>query len=79
MDAVTDAPESPRLTRVTVNLTPRAVEALDVVRIRTGVGKTDVINGALTVYQVVLELMERAGAQPVFVDRAGRSERIHLL
>lgn len=67
------------LVKVTVNLTPRAVEALDQACARTKDSKTDTINRALVVYQIVLELMDRGGGQLMFQDREGRTERIHLL
>lgn len=67
------------LVKVTVNLTPRAVEALDQTCARTKDSKTDTINRALVVYQIVLELMDRGGGQLMFQDREGRTERIHLL
>lgn len=67
------------LVKVTVNLTPRAVEALDITCARTRDSKTDTINRALVVYQVVLDLMDRGGGQLMFQDREGHTERIHLL
>jgi hypothetical protein len=67
------------LTKVTVNLTPRAVDALEVACARTKDSKTDTINRALVVYQVVLDLMDRAGGQLMFQDGEGQTERIHLL
>lgn len=67
------------LVKVTVNLTPRAVEALDQTCARTKDSKTDTINRALVVYQIVLDLMDRGGGQLMFQDREGRTERIHLL
>ncbi len=79
MDTVTDPDLGRTLVKVTVNLTPRAVEALDATCVRTRDSKTDTINRALVVYQVVLELMERAGGQLVVVDRDGQRERVHLL
>jgi hypothetical protein len=66
------------LVKVTANLTPRAVEALDITCARTKDSKTDTINRALVVYQVVLDLMDRAGGQLVVVGPDG-PERIHLL
>lgn len=66
------------LVRATVNLTPRAVDALEVACTRTGDSKTDTINRALAVYNVVLDLIERSGgALTVVVD--GRAEQVHLL
>lgn len=67
------------LTRITVNLTPRAIGVLNAIMARTGDSKTDTINRALLAYDVVLELMRRSGGQLVCRDREGRVERIHLL
>src|SRR5215468_9911910 len=41
------------LTRVTVNLTRQAVEALEALCERTGYSKTDVINRAIQIYKVM--------------------------
>lgn len=67
------------LVKVTVNLTPRAVEALDAATDRTRDSKTDVINRALAVYRIVLELTDRSGGNLLFVGQDGCTERIHLL
>lgn len=76
-DGTTEAGQA--LTRITVNLTPRAIGALHATMTRTGDSKTDTINRALLAYDVVLELMRRSGGQLVCRDREGRVERIHLL
>lgn len=79
-DPPTDPADTGRtLVKVTVNLTPRAVDALDLACGRTRDSKTDTINRALVVYNLVLELMERGGGQLVFQNRDGDTERIHLL
>jgi aspartate oxidase len=62
-----------------VQVIPRAVDALGATCARTGDCKTDSICRALVVYQVVLDLMERADGQLLFRDAEGRTERIHLL
>ncbi|MEV4624824.1 hypothetical protein AB0J90_00840 [Micromonospora sp. NPDC049523] len=67
------------LVKVTVNLTPRAVDALDLACTRTRDTKTDTINRALVVYNLVLELMERGGGSLTLQNRDGGTERIHLL
>ena len=51
------------LTRVTVNLTRKAVEALESVSDATGYSKTDTINRALQVYAIVQQLMEDNGGK----------------
>lgn len=67
-------------TRVTVNLTPRAVDALELTCGRTGENKTDVINHALQVLAVVHDLLERNDGRSLVVLQAdGRWERVYLL
>jgi hypothetical protein len=67
------------LTKVTVNLTPRAVAALGTACDRTKDSKTDTINRALQVYALVLDLMDQGGGYLTVLDRNGDAERIHLL
>lgn len=67
------------LVKVTVNLTPRAVEALDATSVRTRDSKTDTICRALAACQIVLDLMDRSGGYLVIVDADGQRERVHLL
>lgn len=70
----------PAPTRVTVNLTPRAVDALERTCGRTGDNKTDVINHALQVLEVVHDLLERNdGRSLVILQSDGRCERVYLL
>jgi hypothetical protein len=59
---------TPRLERVTVNLTPRSSRALDEAVTITGDSKTDTINRALQVY-AYLERVQREGGK-VFVQDA---------
>jgi hypothetical protein len=65
--------------KVTVNLAPRAVDALDLACGRTRDSKTDTINRALVVYNLVLELMERDGGSLTLQNRDGGTERVYLL
>lgn len=65
--------------RITVNLTPRAVDALDSACSKTKDTKTDSINRALVVYDVVLELIERGGGRLTFQTKDGRTEIVYLL
>lgn len=68
------------LTRMTVNLTPRAMGALEWTCGRTGENKTDVINRALQVLAVVHDMLERNdGRSLVVVQPDGRSERVYVL
>lgn len=73
-------PEPDRaLTKVTVNLIPRAVDALDAACVRTRDTKTDTINRALVVHNLVLDLVERGGGSLTVVQPDGGTERVHLL
>ncbi len=54
--------------RVTVNLTPRASQALSDVVARTGDTKTDAINRALRIYAYVERVLGDGGAVYVQVD-----------
>src|SRR5437764_1087533 len=49
------------LTRITVNLTRHAVQALDQVAEATGYSKTDTINRALQIYAIIQEMMDESG------------------
>lgn len=66
------------LTRVTVNLTGRSVTAMDRAAARTGHHRTDTINRALQVYDLVVDLMGDNTYLTV-VGPSGRRERIHVL
>lgn len=67
----------PDLTRITVNLTPRAAAALDRAAERDDMTKTDTINRALILLDVVGNLQE-AGELTV-QGRDGQTYRIYLL
>ncbi|WP_326558621.1 hypothetical protein [Micromonospora sp. NBC_01796] len=67
------------LVKVTVNLTPRAVNALDTACARTRDTKTDTINRALVVYNLVHDLMEHGGGNLTVQRPDGSTERVHLL
>lgn len=67
------------LTRVTVNLTPRSLNALERASKATGDTKTDTINRALQVYALVQEMADRGGGSIKVVHDNGEIERIHLL
>src|SRR5213593_2900467 len=51
--------ETPGLSRVTVNLTPRSMQALDRVSVAVGESKTDAINRALQVYAFLREVLDQ--------------------
>lgn len=65
--------------RVTVNLVPRAADALDAAAERTGDNKTDVINRALGVWVVVLDALERSDGRLTVVQPGGDLEHFHFL
>ncbi|MGI5146841.1 hypothetical protein ACQEVC_10720 [Plantactinospora sp. CA-294935] len=67
------------LVRMTFNLTPRGADALDSACARTKDTKTDTINRALVVYNVVLGLIDRGGGQLSFQRQDGNFETVHLL
>jgi hypothetical protein len=67
------------LVRVTVNLTPKAYEALQRSCEATRDTKTDTINRALLVYELVQRLAEQGGGSITMVNRDGEKERIHIL
>jgi hypothetical protein len=67
------------LVRVTVNLTPAALQALDNLCEATGYSKTDVINRALQVYEVWQEVAGRDGGTVTVKHQDGETERIRLL
>jgi len=62
-----DGSENALLTRVTVNLVPRAMREVNDIHSRTGYNRTDIINRSIQVY-AILEKELDAGAR-VFVDR----------
>jgi hypothetical protein len=67
-----------RLTKVTVNLTPRAISALNELTIITGSSKTEVINHALQVYQLVDEWTRQPGGLRIMHDD-GTIVKVYLL
>lgn len=72
-------PAGGSLTRVTVNLTPRSVTALERTSRVTGDSKTDTINRALQVYALIQEMAERNNGSLRIMHEDGSTERIHLL
>jgi hypothetical protein len=67
------------LVRVTVNLTPRSADAMEKISAGTGLSKTDVINRALQVYQVVEELLDRGGGSILVRHPNGEHERVYII
>lgn len=72
-------PSGGGLTRVTVNLTRPAVQAMDALSEGTGNSKTDTINRALQIYALIHGIMERSGGSLNIVNADGQIERIHIV
>jgi hypothetical protein len=60
------------LQRVTVNLTPRSWQALEMAIKRTGDSQTDAINRAIQVYSYLADITETGGT--LYVRDAGSDE-----
>jgi len=69
---------SSNLTRVTVNLTPRAIRALDGLVVADGCGKTDVVNRAVVGYGY-LHSKVREGAELKLHYPTGAVEAVTFL
>jgi hypothetical protein len=68
------------LTRVTINLTRRGIDALDRVVERTGDSRTDSINRALQAYDLLLDLVDADGGRGFTTLRPdGTRERVTFL
>lgn len=68
------------LIKVTVNLTPRTVDAMEIACARTGDSKTDTINRALQVYQLVLDLLRAGDGRSLVIRHPdGETERVYIL
>lgn len=66
------------LTKVTVNLVPRAVRALDEAVTSEGYSKTDIINRAIQLYAFVVKKMAE-GHELCLIDQGGEIHRLTLL
>lgn len=66
------------LTRVTLNLTPRASDSLNILSEMTRLSKTDVINRALQVYEL-LERHTQDGGAVQLVESGGRVLDLRIL
>ncbi len=66
------------LTRVTVNLTPRAVKAVNQIVGRTGDTQTDTINRALVGWAKVLRLVEAGGGELLLKDLDGTLRKVTI-
>ncbi|MGW4461104.1 hypothetical protein [Micromonospora sp. NPDC004704] len=77
---MSDLDDGHRLTKVTVNLTPRAVDAMESVCGRARESKTEAINRALPLLLVLDELLHRSDGRGLLVVQPdGSVERIYLL
>lgn len=65
--------------RLTVNLTPRASEALERASRESGDSKTDTVNRALQVYVLIQELCKRGGGSIRVIHPDGEVERVHIV
>ncbi len=66
------------LTRITVNLAPRAVEALNRVAFRTGDSRTDTINRALVGWAELLRTVDAGGGELLLKDLDGPLRTVHI-
>jgi hypothetical protein len=67
------------LTRITVNLNRPALEALDSFTKATGYNRTDALNRAAQVLDIIHKIMKRHGGSLPVVHDDGTIERIHIL
>ncbi|WP_329108769.1 hypothetical protein OG792_09010 [Micromonospora sp. NBC_01699] len=72
-------PDRSTLTKITVNLAPRAVDALTSACARTRDTKTDTINRALVAYHLVLDLIDHGDGSLTLRNTDGSLERVHLI
>jgi hypothetical protein len=79
VDKTPAEPSGGGLTRVTVNLNRQAMQALEQIGSATGYSKTDVINRALQLYDLVQKIMERDDGALNVRHNDGEIERIHIL
>jgi hypothetical protein len=73
------APGGSSLTRITVNFTPRATEALEKLAVKTGDSKTDILNRAVMVLEVVVEALERGQGKVIVENPDGTKEVWRLM
>ncbi len=66
-------------TRVTVNLTRKAADALEELSDSTGYSKTDTINRALQVYAIIQGFLDKGASLVVKPEDAGPEIRLHIV
>ena len=84
MPTSTTEPEPPRphrggLQRVTVNLTPRSCQALEMAVKRTRDSQTDTINRAIQVYSYLADITETGGTLYVRDNGSDELERLLII
>lgn len=67
------------LTRITVNLTRPAAQAMETISDRTGYSKTDVINRALLIYAIIQNIMEEDDGVLHIKHTNGELERVYIV
>jgi hypothetical protein len=67
------------LTRTTLNLRRPTIEALDRIAAVTGASRTDNMNTAVLLYDLVIDIMARNGGPFTILMDNGDIERIHIL
>jgi hypothetical protein len=67
------------LQRVTVNLTPRSLQALERAVKQTGDSQTDTINRAIQVYAYLANITENHGTIYVRDEGSDDAERLHII
>lgn len=68
------------LTRVNVNLTPRTVTALESAVAKTGDSRTDTINRAIQVYDLVQDLLRGGDGRSLVIRYPdGETERVFIM
>ncbi len=80
MSVRTESPQRPKqakLERITVNLTPRAFQALLKAVKLTGNSKTDTVNRAVQLYSYLEEITQRGGA--LYVRRSADQDELEQL
>lgn len=69
-DAQSEQPKG--LTRLTVNLTPKAAQALEQAVVVTGDSKTDTVNRALQAYAYIVNITQNGG--DLYIRDGGQAE-----
>lgn len=68
----------PDPTTLTVQLTPRSVDALLRAARTEGLSRTDTVNRAIQFYDFVVDMLAQDGDSSLLVTRNGRTEQIDI-